>query len=200
MKKVFKNIRFSVGVPFLAAAAFFLAGDMRINYICALLFSCFHEFGHLLAMFCFGKKPTAITFGLMGIKIEKNESELSYRQECITALCGPFVNLIFAVVFSFYDIKSISFAINAGLFLINILPVKTLDGGRFVYYLCMMKFDEIKVIKILLFFEMLTVIFLVAVLFLSLVTGFVNTSFVMFSVLLVIMICFELFYYNSTVG
>lgn len=192
MKKEFGNIRFSVGVPFLASAAFFLSGDMRINYICALLFSCFHEFGHLIAMFFFEKKPTAIALGILGIKIEKNECSLSCKEECITALCGPFVNFIFAVFFAFYDIKSIPFAINAGLFLINILPVKTLDGGRFIYYLCLMKSDEIKAKKILLFFELLTVVFLIAVLFLSLVTGFVNTSFAMFFVLLVITVFLNL--------
>lgn len=192
MKLTVKNITIYIGVPFLASAAFFLAGDMRKNYICALIFSFLHEAGHLLPMLFFGKKPDSVSLGLMGIKIEKNECSLSCKEECITALCGPLVNLIFAAVFALYDIESIPFAVNAGLFLINILPVKTLDGGRIIYYLCLMKADEIKAKKILLFSELLTVVFFISVLILSLVTGFVNTSFVMFSVLLVITVFLNL--------
>lgn len=194
MKFKIKNIGFSVGIPFLAAAAFFLAGDMRINYLWTVLFSTLHETGHILAMLFFGKKPKKITFGTMGIRIEKSDITLSYREECITALCGPVINLIFAVIFALIDITGLPFAINAGLFIINMLPVKTLDGGRFIYNLLLICSDEEKATKIINTLEIITSVILIAVLVISLITEYVNTSFVLFSVILVIIIVSECFF------
>lgn len=194
MKVKVRNISFSVGIPFLASAAFFLAGDMRTNYLWAVLFSSFHEIGHILAIFYFRKKPTKISLGVMGIRIEKNEIMLSYREECITALCGPVVNLIFSVIFALIDVNGLPFAINAGLFVINILPVKTLDGGRFIYNFILASGDEEMAAKVMNIFEIVTVLLLITVLTVSLVTGFVNTSFVLFAVFLVIIIVTELIF------
>ena len=191
MKFRIKNIGFSVGIPFLASATFFLAGDMRINYCCAVLFSALHEVGHILALLYYGKKPKNITLGVMGIRIEKSDIALSYREECITALCGPFVNLIFSVVFALIDMTGLPFAINSGLFIINMLPVKTLDGGRFVYNFLLASVDEENARKVMNISEIITALMLIAVLIFSLITGFVNTSFVLFAVLLVIIIVSE---------
>ncbi|MBR3869163.1 MAG: hypothetical protein IKM66_07590 [Clostridia bacterium] len=190
MKFKIKNIGFSVGIPFLAAAAFFLSGDMRANYFCAVLFSALHEAGHILALVHFGKKPKKITLGVMGIRIEKSDIALSYREECITALCGPFVNLIFSVIFALIDITGLPFAINTGLFIINMLPVKTLDGGRFIYNFISAA-DEEKASKVINTLEIGTALMIIAVLIVSLITGYVNTSFVLFSVFLVIIIVSE---------
>lgn len=191
MKFRIKNIGFSVGIPFLASAAFFLAGDMRINYCCAVLFSALHEVGHILALLHFGKKPKKITLGVMGIRIEKSDIALSYREECITALCGPFVNLIFSVVFALIDMTGLPFAINSGLFIINMLPVKTLDGGRFVYNFLLASVDEENADKIMSHLEFFTAIMLVIIMIISLVTGYANTSFVFFTVTLVIIIVLQ---------
>ena len=185
------NVVFSVGIPFLAAAAFFLAGDMRKNYILALLFSALHETGHILALLFFGRKPKEITLGIMGIRIETNNAMLSYRQECIVALAGPAVNLVLAVIFAFTDMSGLPFAVNAGLFIVNILPVKTLDGGRFINNLILSRSDAEKAVKIMNSLEITTVVKLVTVLILSLLTDCANTSFVFFSVTLVIIIVLQ---------
>lgn len=194
MKIKIKNTVFSVGIPFLATAAFFLAGNMRENYILAVLFSTLHETGHILALLFFGKKPTSIILGIMGIRIETNDIMLSYRQECITALSGPFINLALAIIFAFTDISGLSFAVNTGLFFVNILPVKTLDGGRFVYNLLLSETDEEKAGKIINVLEIFTAVMLVAVMIISLVTGYANTSFVFFSVTLVIIIVLQFWF------
>lgn len=191
MKIKLKDTDFSVGIPFFAAATFFLAGDMRKNYICAVLFSSLHEIGHIIALFYFGVKPKKIILGAIGIRIEANNNVLSYREECITALCGPVVNLIFVVIFAFVDMSELPFAINTGLFVINILPVKTLDGGRFIYNFIMSVGDEEKAVKVINKLEILTASILIAVLIFSLVAGYVNTSFVLFSIFLVIIIVSE---------
>ena len=191
MKFRIKDVVFSVGIPFLAAAAFFLAGDMRMNYCYAVLFSALHEIGHIFAFFCFGKKPKNITFGIMGIRIETTAMMLSYRDECIAAFCGPLVNLIFAVIFSIVDIEGLPFVINSGLFIINILPVKTLDGGRFLQNLMLIFADEEKTDRIMRIFEIITVIIIIAIMTISLITGYANTSFVFFSVTLVMIILLQ---------
>ena len=185
------NAVFSVGIPFLAAAAFFLAGDMRQNYILALLFSALHETGHILALLFFGRKPKEITLGIMGIRIEMNNAMLSYRQECIVALAGPAVNLVLAVIFAFTDMSGLPFAVNAGLFIVNILPVKTLDGGRFINNLILSRSDSEKAVKIINSLEISTAVMLVIVLMISLVTGCENTSFVFFAVTLVVIIVLQ---------
>ena len=191
MKFRINDVVFSAGIPFLAAAAFFLAGDMRTNYCCAVLFSGLHETGHILALLCFGKKPKNITFGIMGIRIETTSMMLSYRDECIVSLCGPFVNLFFAVIFAIADSDSLPFAVNSGLFVINMLPVKTLDGGRFLYNLMMIYNDEEKTDRIMRILEIITVIIIIAVMLISLITGYTNTSFVFFSVTLVMIILLQ---------
>ena len=191
MKFRINDVVFSVGIPFLAAAAFFLAGDMRVNYCYAVLFSALHEIGHIIALFCFGKKPKNITFGIMGVRIETTSMTLSYRDECIAAFCGPLVNLIFAVIFSIVDIEGLPFAINSGLFVINILPVKTLDGGRFLQNLMLIFADEEKTDRIMRIFEIITVIIIIAIMTISLITGYTNTSFVFFSVTLVMIILLQ---------
>lgn len=191
MKIKIKNTVFSVGIPFLAVSAFFLAGEMRENYIMAVLFSALHETGHILALLFFGKKPTSLILGIMGIRIETNDAMMSYREVCVIALSGPAINLVFAVIFAFADISGLPFAVNTGLFLVNILPVKTLDGGRFIYNLILSETDEEKADKTINTLEILTVVMLVAVMIISLVTGYVNTSFVFFSVTLVIIIVLQ---------
>lgn len=191
MKFKIKNISFSIGIPFLATAAFFLAGDMCINYFFAVLFSVLHEIGHILAMLFFGKKPKNITLGIMGIRIETKDIMLSYREECITALCGPVVNLIFVIIFALIDITGLPFAINTGLFIINLLPVKTLDGGRFIYNFLLDYSDEETANKIINKLEIITSVILIAVLVISLITGYTNTSFVLFVVFIVIIIVSE---------
>lgn len=191
MKFRINYVVFSAGIPFLAAAAFFLAGDMRTNYCYAVLFSGLHETGHILALLCFGKKPKNITFGIMGIRIEATSMMLSYRDECIVSLCGPFVNLFFAVIFAIADSDSLPFAINSGLFVINMLPVKTLDGGRFLYNLMLIHTNEENADRIMRIIEICTVILIISVMTISLIKGYVNTSFVFFSVTLVMIILLQ---------
>ena len=117
---------------------------------------------------------------------------MSYRSECITALAGPFVNLIFVLIFSFIksDNVDISLAsdINLGLLLINLLPVRTLDGGRFVNNLLLLNLDCITVGHILRLTEIAVAIILIFTLVITLIFNIVNSSFVFFVLMLEFMI------------
>ena len=145
MKIKCKNMTLSAGVPFFAVCAFFLAGEMRLNFAFAMLFSALHETGHILALLFYGRKPKNIIFGFSGIRIETDSANLSYRQECFVALCGPLVNLIFIIFFLITDISQTALVINTGLFIVNMMPVNSLDGGRFICSLLSVFFDEKRV-------------------------------------------------------
>ena len=95
--------KISIGLefPFFALAAYFLSGDMRKNFMLAVLFSLLHETGHVVSIALSGGRIREISTDFSGIRINKCNSGMSYKAECITALAGPFVNLIFVVLFSF---------------------------------------------------------------------------------------------------
>lgn len=191
MKINTEKFSLGLGFSFFALSAFFLAGKMRLNYVYAVVFSLFHEIGHLVSVKFFGGRITGISLDAAGIKIEKSHGTLSYHAECITALCGPLVNLLFSFLFCVLkmenDCFTLPFYINTGLFVVNILPLGNLDGGRFVKYAILELSDEEKARRILRLCEISVLVLLVSVLVLSLIFDFVNTSFVFFLVSLSIM-------------
>lgn len=194
MKLKIGKLRIGLEFPFFALAAFFLSGDMWKNYLLAVIFSTLHELGHIVSMKISGCEIREICTDIMGIRIDKRISDMSYERECITALSGPLVNLFAALVFCALQTKNemfiLPFNINLGLFFINMLPIRTLDGGRFLSSLMLIFFDEDKVRRISVITEIVVALFLIAVLILSLVFNVVNTSFVFFVICLVTMIVF----------
>lgn len=101
------------------------------------LFSLLHEGGHLLATLLLGKKVRR--FGGRGHGFSLSVEGMSYKEECLVAAAGPAVSFLLAGVFwllySFFkkeDLADFSFA-NAGLGLLNLLPVPPLDGGRVLF-------------------------------------------------------------------
>lgn len=179
-----------VSFTFFAAAAFFLSGKLCLNYLYAVLFSFLHEMGHIIPMLIFGIKPDSISLDISGIKISKREISLSFTEECIVAICGPFMNLVFMLIFA-SDKDSLVFMINSGLFLINILPVKSLDGGRFIFYLVSRFKNETAAMKVIFLLEVVTILFVAVLLVVLFYVNNVNSSIVMFSVILVVMIISE---------
>ena len=193
MKQKIPEIR--IGFPFLASAAFFLSGELRINYIYALVFSLLHEAGHLIAMVFFGCVPDRITVGTAGIRIDKTELSMSAKQECITALSGPFVNLVLMLLFSF-DVRGLPFLINAGLLIFNLLPLKTLDGGRFFYNIVLIYTNSVTALKVVRIAELFTAIILVFLLIFLLIAGIANATFILFVFMFVLTAVWELLFAN----
>lgn len=111
------------------------------NVLYAVLFSLFHEMGHLTAMTALGNAPQSVSFELTGINIKRMEqTDVSLIREIIIALAGPLFNLIFFLFFVLiYSQNGSAKAFNAAsvnlIFMIfNLLPVKGLDGGKVLYY------------------------------------------------------------------
>ena len=95
-----------------------------------------HELGHLVAAWGVGVKIDALRIGLMGARLEMRGLP-SYAQEMAVAAGGPFVNGVsaalaypFLAVRGSEDWLGLFFGASVILGVINLLPIRTLDGGR----------------------------------------------------------------------
>lgn len=91
------------------------------NALWFLLFSVFHECGHISALYLFGAKIECLTLSCCGAAL-KYENRISPWQEAFVAFAGPVVNLVLFTV--------LKDDVNLLLFILNMLPIYPLDGGR----------------------------------------------------------------------
>ena len=99
MKLKISDFSFNISFTFFASAALFFSIGMGNNYLCCIIFSTFHEIGHLVALKMMDCKISEVSLDGMGIKISADSTMLSYKNECIAALCGPAVNIVFILIF-----------------------------------------------------------------------------------------------------
>ena len=156
MVKLFAGkVRISVFVPLLCVVAMF-SSDAVFLYI-ILCCAAFHEFGHLLAMRLLGAEFRYISIYPFGVDIRTDTSHLSYGQEAVVALAGPFASVALALVsaglyFFLPGIYSGAVTVtNLLFFAVNIFPVRGLDGGRILLSLLFMRFEFSKAYRIYLF-------------------------------------------------
>lgn len=93
-----------------------------------------HELGHFTAAFLLRTPVSSIRFDLLGARIEVGDQFLSYSDEWLLAAMGPIFSLIGSLlgaslwrVHSFFWYFSVASLL---LGLLNLLPIKTFDGGR----------------------------------------------------------------------
>ena len=130
------------------------------KYVLIVFFAFIHELGHLFAGMILGMKPNKIELKPYGLSIsfkilpkDFNEKIIQGNvmelKKIIVALAGPFVNIVFIILFSKYKFNnSLEYIyVNLLLFLFNLLPIYPLDGGRVLKGLLHIKLGKRKAEK-----------------------------------------------------
>jgi Zn-dependent protease len=106
------------------------------SLLLAVLF--FHELGHLLAMKLFGYQDVTMFFiPFFGAAVTGRKAEVTPWQEALMILAGPLPGIFVGVFLMVYSelypsplMKDAAFML-LGLNVINLFPIKPLDGGKF---------------------------------------------------------------------
>ena len=85
-----------------------------------------HELAHIVMMLACGGQVRRLTLRFADLQIAA--SGLGYRQELLSALAGPLVNLICGAAFCMQRPSFAAYSLMLGIY--NLLPVWPLDGGR----------------------------------------------------------------------
>ena len=187
------KIKFSPLFLLVVFSFILIDGSFCSEYV--VIFSVLHEIAHIFTLKIFGEKIYEVRFRAFGIQIKRYESvNISYFKETIISLSGPFINLLIFIIFLiFYKLSGLSFdgicimSVNFILFLINIIPIYPLDGGKAVYYILLSNIDyngAKKYSRIISFVILIPLIFLSVVIFF--VSGF-NISLILITAYLLIL-------------
>lgn len=105
--------------------------------LAALVAAALHECGHIIAAKLCGIPLVDMRLGIFGATLTTDRALCSYGKEILLASAGPATNLLcFALCLLLHvDCEAIEFFCVAswGLAILNLLPIRELDGGRIVY-------------------------------------------------------------------
>ena len=116
-----------------------------------------HELGHILAASARGVKLKNFDIGIFGARLTMSDGIYSYIDEIMICAAGPLVNLILAGV-GIYICKIYCFdnelfdllvASSLCLGIVNLLPIKSFDGGRILSSALSVSLDADRADKIL---------------------------------------------------
>lgn len=164
---------------------YMFAGEMPI-IICAYLSAFIHEISHIISGYILGYKLECFSAHMCGFCAKFRGFERPpFLKEVIISASGPLANLIIMTVFSLlkdtFIISEHIIKINLFLFIINVIPVMPLDGGRILYAFLKSEFSAKKAKKII---NIISVTVSLVVIFISFYTSInkSNISFLLVSV------------------
>ncbi len=140
------GVRIQINFLFVAMVTVFLLTDRTGISVIALLACFIHELGHLIAFFLVGYTPKALIFELMGIRLVKPEQELSPGKEAVVQLAGSMVNFLMFFLLA-GTLKQVSYwslfaATHLLMGIFQLMPLKSLDGGKLLELLCVRLWGE----------------------------------------------------------
>lgn len=156
MTVIVGDTRYRIDFSFSLTVTMMLLFCRSDTVVLSLLSSLLHEAGHLITMHLSGQKILTVTLGAFGIRIDRQLSTLvSYKKEAIISIAGVLVNIILAISGAvFYCFSGNEFSlkltsVNIIIAIFNMIPIDTLDMGRFLRYTLLCSIDENKCNRIL---------------------------------------------------
>ena len=126
--RVFKT-KIQIGFLFTATLSLLSLTDKSGSVFLSVVFSLFHELGHIIAMALCKEEIESLAFHPFGISMKlRKSSALSFGEDVFVLLSGCVTNLVFIILPTSQTVTYI----NIGILLFNILPIANLDGGRVV--------------------------------------------------------------------
>ncbi len=130
--------KFSLSPFFVLLIGLFILIDGSFFAILLVFSATIHELSHIIAMHMLNCAPKEINIRAFGIEIVPNDfNYISYMGEIAISLAGPFSNLFMAGMAFFYIVNFNNFygdlffiTVNMLFFIVNMLPIENLDGGR----------------------------------------------------------------------
>lgn len=133
--------RYKLSPLFIIFLVAFVLIDGSFLALLTAVFSLWHEAWHIIALRIVGAKIKKLS--ATGIGINLSTTALGYKDEFFVTIAGPIASLIMFLCFLplFFKNEYTMFCAfsNLIIFIINILPVYPLDGGRALYLFFSMK-------------------------------------------------------------
>ena len=134
------------------------------------VFIILHEIGHIISGILLGLKINKLELNIAGISLEfKNYGKERKINNIIIDLAGPVINLLSAIIGLWIQSEIIIY-VNAMLFIINMLPIYPLDGGRILKNILLYKNtykQTIKMIETIAKYTLIILIIFASILILS---------------------------------
>ena len=129
-----KNKAISISPAALIVLGFMLLTDRTGISLITLFAAALHEAGHLAAAKCLHIPPRALRMDLLGARIEVEGYLLSYGEEWLLCAAGPLTSLLCAAVaallWEHLVVARVFSCTSLVLGILNLLPIRTFDGGR----------------------------------------------------------------------
>ncbi|MBE6718050.1 MAG: hypothetical protein E7574_02180 [Ruminococcaceae bacterium] len=138
------KLKIKIGLPTFIFFAVLLTSNVKILSFLPFFAALLHEFGHIFAMKLCGEKILAVKILPFGIDIKKAPSLTSYKADIFVCIAGILTNILLILLCSAMpkNIYTEFFIMsNYLLIFVNILPIKTLDGGQLLEKILLLKYD-----------------------------------------------------------
>ncbi|MDD2417966.1 MAG: site-2 protease family protein [Oscillospiraceae bacterium] len=154
--------------------------------------SVMHEFGHFIAIYAMGSRPSGVDIGVFGVSVHQSRGKMtSHYNNMLIALAGPVVNLFsFTLLFAIFGWTTPTI-VHLVMAVFNLLPIEALDGGQAVFYALAGFFGEEKAERIIYYVSIIFLIPLATTGFFLLIHSGYNYTLLAVSVYLGLLIIFK---------
>lgn len=193
------NLKLDIDFSFFVLIGFLLYFNKEF-FLASFFSYIVHEMGHVIALLYFGQNIKKIELSAFSFKIIKSSnSAMKISETLFTTISGPLFNLMaFLLLYIFYlnyinynVFLKIFYKNNFFLFLLNVLPVKNLDGGQLFYCFLIQKTDVGVALKVLEIFSILFLIPITAIGLIILLKNKYNFSLLTLCIYLLFLLIFK---------